>query len=278
MMKQTLLTITLLFFVVAAAAFAKNVEEDAYVVGVEDVLEVNILQPEKLTSQAAVSPDGSISLPYVGNVIVNGMTLNQIKDKVQAELANGYMKYPLVFVSLKESHSKKFFVYGNVAKPGSYALTEKTTVLNAIAIAGGLSKYDPSSHVRVLRLNTKSGDYETIDVDVGVAAKGQSAQDIILSPGDTVTVSEGKFFVYGEVNKPGAYSFEGYTTVMKAIAIAGGFTKFGSASRVKVLRPRPGGLGSETIKINIKEATTGYTDSDIMLIPGDTVVVMEGVF
>jgi polysaccharide export outer membrane protein len=90
-------------------------------------------------------------------------------------------------------------------------------------------------------------------------------------------VSEGKFFVYGEVTHPGVYYMEDNITVLKAIAIAGGLSKFGSSGKVKILRPRLDG-GYETFRVNVKDVMEGNAESDIMLQPGDTVVVMEGLF
>lgn len=276
-MKKLSFVIIFIFFLVLHAN-AESIKNQEYEVGVDDVLEINILQPEKLASIVSVSLDGAISFPYLGSLKVKGLTLSEIQEKIQTGLTNGYMKYPLVSVALKESRSRKFFIYGDVSKPGEYPLNKNTTILNAIAIAGGLSKYGSSCRVSILRANEQKGGYETIEADMGAIMQKATDANILLYPGDIITISEGKFFVYGEVNKPGVYAMEGDITVLKAIAIAGGFTKFGSSSRVKVLRPRKDGAGYETIKVNIKEIMDGYTDSDIALKPGDTVVALEGMF
>jgi len=84
--------------------------------------------------------------------------------------------------------------------------------------------------------------------------------------------------VYGEVTHPGPYAVEENMTVLRAISMAGGFTKFGSSSRVKVLRPRAQGKGYEPVKINIKDVMDGHSDADAVIKPGDIVVVSEGVF
>ena len=83
---------------------------------------------------------------------------------------------------------------------------------------------------------------------------------------------------YGEVTKPGTYRIAENTTVLRAISMAGGFTKFGSSSRVKVLRPKKKEAGYKTIKIDIKKVMNGNSDNDILLKAGDMVVVSEGVF
>ena len=106
-----------------------------YAIGTDDVLEVSVLKPEELLSIVAVAPDGTISFPYIGSVEVRGRSIAQVQEEIQARLGDGYMKYPIVTVSLKESRSRKFFVYGQVLKPGSYPIEENMTVLRAISMA-----------------------------------------------------------------------------------------------------------------------------------------------
>jgi len=164
-----------------------------YTVGIDDVLEISILQPEKLIFVVTIAPDGSITFPYIGNVQVKGMTLNQIQDEIQTRLADGYMKYPIVSVSLRESRSRKFFVYGEVVRPGTYPIKENVTVLKAISMAGGFTKFGSSSRVKVLRPKKDGAGYETIKVNIKAVMDGNSQADIILQPEDIVVVSEGVF-------------------------------------------------------------------------------------
>ena len=87
-----------------------------------------------------------------------------------------------------------------------------------------------------------------------------------------------KFFVYGEVSTPGAYPLDPNMTVFKAISVAGGLTKFGSSSKVKVLRPKKDGPGNEMIRVDIKAIMKGSNEADMLLRPGDVVIVSEGMF
>jgi polysaccharide export outer membrane protein len=247
-----------------------------YTVGADDILEINVLQPEKLTVTATVSPDGAITFPYIGNVQVKKMSLTQIQEEIQAKLSDGYMKYPLISVILKESRSRKFFVYGDVNKPGAYSMEQNTSVLKAISIAGGFSKNSPSSKVEVLRPRQGEAGYEKTDVDIKAVMKGNARADILLNPGDTIIVSEGKFFVYGDVNKPGVYSMEDQISVLKAVSLAGGFSKNASNSKVKLLRRKEQNEGQETIAVDIKAALKGNPGADMALLAGDTVIVSEG--
>lgn len=168
-------------------------EKYEYAVGIGDILEIAVLQPEKMALSVTVSPDGSITYPYIGQVAVKGLGLAKIQQDIQARLADGYMKYPVISVSLKESRSRKFLVYGEVARPGEYFLDENTTVLKAISMAGGFTKFGSSSGVKILRPRTDKPGYEPIKVKIKSVMKGDAKADIILKSGDMVVVSEGVF-------------------------------------------------------------------------------------
>jgi protein involved in polysaccharide export with SLBB domain len=174
-------------------AKSEDTKPQEYVIGIDDVLDISVLQPEKLMTTVTVAPDGSITFPYIGNVAAKGLTLAKIQDEIQARLGNGYMKYPVVAVSLRESRSRRFFVYGEVMKPGTYALEENTTVLRAISMAGGFNKFGSSSRVKVLRpLKDKPG-YDALKVNIKAVMDGSAQEDVILEPEDIVVVSEGVF-------------------------------------------------------------------------------------
>ena len=164
-----------------------------YRVGIEDVLNISILQPQQLEVTLKIAPDGSINFPHIGMVYVKGLTLSEIQEKIQEELADGYMNYPAVTVSLKESQSRKFFVYGEVMKPGTYLLDDSITVLRAIAMAGGLSKYGSSSKIKILRHKKDGGGYETLKININAIMNGNAQEDILLEAGDMIVVSEGIF-------------------------------------------------------------------------------------
>jgi polysaccharide export outer membrane protein len=171
----------------------------------------------------------------------------------------------------------RFFAYGDVARPGIYPMERNTTVLKAISLAGGIIKSGAYTQVKILRPKNPESGSETIHVNLKEIMMGEGDKDMVLKPEDTIIITQGKFYVYGEVTNPGVYPMEEDTSVLKAIAIAGGFTKYGSSSRVKLLRPNKESSGYETIKINIKDIMEGYSDSDAVLKPNDTVVVFEGI-
>jgi polysaccharide biosynthesis/export protein len=256
---------------------AQAASSDEYAVGVDDILEINILQPETINNQVTVSPNGTIAFMYIGEVSVKDKTLLDIKKEIETRLADGYMKYPLVTVSLKESRSRKILVYGDVVKPGVYLLETDSTVLKAISLAGGFSKSSMSTQVKVIRRNPVDGSLTTKSIDIRAIMQGKVDSDVILLPGDTIIVSEGRFFVYGEVNHPGSYPMEADTTMLRGISIAGGLSKDSTSVRVKILRPEGSGK-QKTISIDLKAATQGDASADIILLSGDTIIVSEEKF
>jgi polysaccharide export outer membrane protein len=168
-------------------------QEEVYRIGVDDVIAISILRPEDYETVVTVSPDGFITFPYIGTVRVKDKTLDEVRDTIQSELADGVMKYPVVLVTLKESRSRKFFVYGEVSKPGSYPLDDNITILRAISVAGGFTKYGSSSRVKVLRQREYAPGYERIRVNIGDVMEGKLEEDIVIKPGDVIVVSEGVF-------------------------------------------------------------------------------------
>ena len=166
---------------------------EEYRIGIDDILDIHVLQPEELATTVTVGPDGLIAFPFIGSVSVKGLAISQIQEEVQRRLADGYMKYPVVSVSLKESRSRKFFVYGEVIKPGPYAIEEHTTILRGISMAGGFTKFGSSSHVKLLRPNPDGPGYQTLKINMKAVMDGDSNKDLPIQPGDIIVVSEGMF-------------------------------------------------------------------------------------
>ena len=129
----------------------------------------------------------------IGTVKVKGKSPAEVQEEIQARLADGYMKYPVVSVALVESRSRKFFVYGEVMKPGVYFLDDNTTVLKAISMAGGFTKFGSSSKVKVLRVKEKGPGYDDVSISIKKVMNGDLDSDIVINPGDIVVISEGMF-------------------------------------------------------------------------------------
>jgi polysaccharide export outer membrane protein len=162
-----------------------------YVLDTQDMLTISVLQPDPFTVELTVAPDGTITFPYIGTVSVKGQTLMQTQEKIQTGLMD-YMKYPVVSVSLRQSKSLTFFVFGEVQRPGSYILEKDTTVLKAITTAGGFTRVAATDNVKVVR-QLADGTTSALNVDVGGLMNGRSTKDEKIERGDVITVSKSFF-------------------------------------------------------------------------------------
>jgi len=173
--------------------FELSLKAEEYKVGIGDILEIRILRPEPSLDRVTVSPSGDISVAYLGSVKVKGKTITEIQQNIQYRLSHGYLKYAVVTVSLVESRSRNFTISGEIVRPGTYPLVDNTTVLKAISVAGGFTRFGSKSKVRVLRQRPDRPGYSKIDVDVGKVMDGDARADIVLEPGDIIVVSESFF-------------------------------------------------------------------------------------
>jgi protein involved in polysaccharide export with SLBB domain len=185
------LHISLLISCLSISQLYADIEE--YRVGVGDILEVKILKPDLIADRSTVSPSGEISVAYLGSVQVKGKTITEVQRNIQWRLGSGYLKYPVVVVSLVESHSRSYTVSGEVIRPGAYQLQENTTILKAISIAGGFTRFGSKSRVKLLRPNPDKPGYQSIKINLQKAMDGDAKEDIVLQPGDIVVISEGFF-------------------------------------------------------------------------------------
>ncbi|MCP4138111.1 MAG: polysaccharide export protein [bacterium] len=185
--------ITVVILILSFFICTELLEAKPYTVGVGDVLQINILRPDQSSTTATVSPGGDISVPFIGSVQVKGRTVSQIQKIIQRRLSQGYLKYPVITVSLTETNSRRFTVSGEVNRPGTYPLTENASVLRAISVAGGFTRFGSSSKVKVLRPRKGKPGYTTIKVNIKKVMDGDSDADILLEPGDIIVVSESFF-------------------------------------------------------------------------------------
>lgn len=279
-MKSVFLSVVIFFnlYIVSIPVHADEPHQEQYTVNVNDVLEINVLDHSDLKTIAPVALDGTISFPYIGVLCVKGMGLSEIEKEISKRLSGGYIKYPVVSVTLSSYKSMKFFVYGEVKNSGKYDLEEDMTVIKAISSAGGITPEGIYGSVKLKRKLKDKPGYKEIAIDLKNKAESNLNADMPIENEDIVIVERSNsFFVYGEVENPGKFTLEDNMTVLKAISLSGGFAKYGSPDRVKVLRTMPGKAGYQSIKVDIKGAVGGQVDKDIRLEPEDIVVIMEGV-
>jgi len=162
--------------------------EADYVIGPEDVLDVAVWGNQDVSRTMPVRPDGKISLPLLNDVQAAGLTPMQLS----AALASGLERYisaPMVSVIVREVHSFKVTVIGEVKTPGRYELHSRTTVLDVLALAGGLSQYAARNRITILRRQGDAVRELPYDFEKITRAGSKTGQDnLCVQPGDIIVV------------------------------------------------------------------------------------------
>jgi polysaccharide export outer membrane protein len=163
---------------------------EPYVIGPEDVIEIAVWSNTDLSRTVPVRPDGKISLPLLHDVQAGGLTPMQLRAALTASLEK-FVARPVVSVIVREVHSFKVTVIGEVKTPGRFEVRSRTTVLDVLAVAGGLSQYAARGRITILRregdtVQQLPFDFEKVTGKTGPNGAGQ--QNFCVRPGDIVVV------------------------------------------------------------------------------------------
>ena len=173
----------------AGGAAAQPAPADAgsdYVIGPEDVLDIAVWNSAELSRAVPVRPDGKISLPLLNDVQAAGFTPMQLRDRLVTALES-YIPSATVSVNVREVHSFKVTVIGDVKTPGRFELKSRSTVLDVLAIAGGLSQYASRGRIVIFRQENGATREMPFPFDK-VIAKGGAQENFCVKPGDIVLV------------------------------------------------------------------------------------------
>jgi len=161
---------------------AAAVDPNKYLIGPEDIIFIRVWREPDFTLPAAVRPDGKITMPLIGDVQAADQTPTQL-TKALTELLGKYLNNPDVNVIVTDVRSKKYYIDGEVTKPGSYLLVTPTTVLEALSIAGGFRDFANSKKIRILRKgNILHFNYKE------VSSGKKLEQNILVESGDHIIV------------------------------------------------------------------------------------------
>ena len=251
-----------------------------YVIGPEDLIEVNVFELPELKTTCRVLGDGTVSLPLLGVVQAAGLTETGFEARLRDLLEARFLLDPQVTISVTEYRSKMVSVIGAVTKPGTYQMIGPRTILQMISEAGGLTK-EAGSDIIILR-KTESGSSQRLELDLeDLVIRGNPELNLPISPGDVVNVPVDRpIYVYvdGAVKTPG--QVEGKSsrpiTLLQAVARAGGLTERANLKGVHVLRKAADGTQTR-LPVNLREIRKGKAD-DIALEDGDVIVVPETFF
>lgn len=253
-----------------------NAEKDEYRLGANDVLEIFVLDHPELSSQrvnlgeisgTTIRKDGKIHLPVIGELQAEGRTLTEFEDALRTEAAR-YIVDPEVHVEILRYEAKKFYVLGEVARPGAFPVDGDTTLIEAIGMAGGVPPTGDLESATVVR----KGELLPINL-ADVLRRGDVSRNVYMRPGDLVYVPDNvgqKVFVLGEVKQPRVVPIErNHVTLAEALAAAGGPTPASARRELAVIR---GGFAKPIVyRIDLDKAL--LYDHQIKLRSGDRVVV-----
>jgi polysaccharide export outer membrane protein len=161
---------------------------DEYKIGPSDLIEISVFQVPELNKTVRVGARGTLTLPLIGKVEAGGLTAQQLETLIARKLSESYLQDPQVSVFIKEYVSQRVTVEGNVNKPGVFPVSGKITLLQVVAMAGGLDKLADENDIKLFR-ERKDGTRETIPLDLVPIRKGEAPDPALLS-GDVVQVGK----------------------------------------------------------------------------------------
>jgi len=161
--------------------------DDSFVIGVNDVLAINVWKEPDISRSVPVRSDGKISLPLAGEIQASGLTPLKLEQGIASKLRN-YISDPEVTVIVQQINSQKFNILGMVMRPGSYPLTGSSTVLDGVALAGGFRDFAKQKSIYVLRHNP-NGTQSRLPFNYKDVVKGKNPdQNVKLQPNDTIVI------------------------------------------------------------------------------------------
>lgn len=156
-----------------------------YRMGPEDVLRISVWENKELTLDLSVRPDGKISMPLIQDVVAEGQTAVELAAQIQQKLL-AFIKDPQVSVIVLQVNAPRYYVLGNVAKPGPYLLRTETSVLQALAMAGGFTQFASQRNIKLIR--NAGGKQELRKINYNKIIDDDGEGNYILRSGDTIVV------------------------------------------------------------------------------------------
>ena len=262
-----------------AMAVNSGDSDGVYRLGPGDEITINVFGVDELSDNYRIDGLGRVSLPLIGNVEISGYTLSEAEDVLETRYGEEYLRDPQINVSVMEFRSQQFTAVGAISQPKVYNTQRKVTLIEALAMAGGLGENaGPYVYLTDRVRNPDTGELGTRSLALSVEdlTQGQSEVNVVLGESALINVPPaGSVFVEGAVESPGVYRQRGGTTVLKAIAMAGGLTFEAKRNTISVLRrdPESGEWQQQRVAMDDIRASP---NADIPLSDGDIVVVDRG--
>ena len=280
--------VAFIVLVIFTSIFSEVSADQGYLIGDEDILQISVWGNPELNVQVPVRPDGMISFPLVGDMKASGVSPRELKSKLESELSK-FVKTPIVSVMVTGINSFKVYVIGEGitlggttlggttlggTNSGVITLKRNTSLMQLLAQIGSLRNADLNS-AYILRDEKKlNNDFFRLIV------KGEILQDIQLKPNDIIFIPdnfEKRIMVVGAVRNPGIIQYREGLTIVDAILNTGGFTEFAKENDVMIVRKE--GSTVKNIEARMKDVIKdGDINKDILLKPGDFIIVKTGIF
>lgn len=238
-----LLLLSLLFaFGVVSPALAADVPKESrievkdYVLGPGDVIRVTVFQNPDLTTEARVSESNLISFPLIGSVSLGGLSVTAAENTIARQLREGgFVLQPQVSILPVQMRGNQVSVIGLVGRPGRYPLdTANLRLSDMLATAGGIAANGADT---VVLIGTRNGASMRKEIDIPALFLKGSENDVPLAGGDIIYVHRAPvFYIYGEVQRPGAFRLERNMSVMQALATGGGVNQRGTTRGMQIHR------------------------------------------
>jgi polysaccharide export outer membrane protein len=175
---------------------AASAQEASYALQSGDTVEVSVLQDPTLNRRVVIGPDGNISFPLAGHIKASGLTTEALEKTLAKRLSKNYQTPPQVTVMLSgtnENSESKIYVTGEVNKPGPYPASPGTSVMQAIALSGGLGRFAATSRIQIHRRVAGKDQVFLFDYDAFQSGTNPEG-DIPLQAGDVIVVPEKGLF------------------------------------------------------------------------------------
>lgn len=213
-----------------------------YEIGANDVLRITVVGYDELRVETRVSEDGRISFPMIGEVQVAGKSTFDVERETASMLSKGgFIIDPQVTVTILEFKSQQVSVLGQINKPGRYTLEPTTTLVDIIAMAGGINH--SGDHNIILTRKDKSGALSKHQIDLRqILEISNDVKPFKIQQDDIIFVPKAPmFYIYGEVQRPGGFTIEPMLSVAQAISLGGGLTLRGTERGILIKRLQKNG-------------------------------------
>lgn len=219
-----------------------------------DKVAVFVSDSPELSSKKKVGIDGSMTLPLIGKIVVEGLTTGEAEKRIEKALKEGnFLRQPKVQLSHIQSVKNVATILGQIPKPGKYSIRESNkNVIDIIAIAGGITAMHKGVLIRNIHGERQEFNFKLEKLLLNTKASQLNTKNFELRPGDIVYINKAPmYYTYGEFGTVGTFELQKDLTLMQAISIAGGLTKFADDNDIKIKRKYK--QGYKLIKASLNE-------------------------